>query len=482
MTTHTKETILIIEDEPIQLKLIEHMVKQLGYHALTAPGGKEAINLITSDQGKYIDVVLLDLFMPDIDGKEVLETIRPIYPNLPVIVLTAHGELDLVVEAMRLGADDFLTKPAQQERLKVSINTLLRIRSLSEEVQRLERSNEKRSVFGDVIGSGPEITESIHLAKRAASSDIPIFIQGESGVGKELFAQAIHASSNRSEKPFIALNCGTISDTLAESILFGHEKGAFTGAISKSLGKFREAEGGTLFLDEIGELKLDLQVKLLRALQEKEIQPVGSTGSIKTNVRIVSATNRDLKDLIKEGRFREDLYYRLTVFPLYVPPLRKRKEDLLDLIMHFIKRISAIEKKNITGISNEAYDLLYQYQWPGNIRELENAIFRAVVLCKGNLLEKADFIFLSMNEETRLASPSQKPSTQPSNIASDEVNNSNHISIQDKDGRIKTLAEIEAEAIQYALKANDGHVQNAARQLGVGKDKLYKKRKKLVYN
>src|SRR5476651_70961 len=313
------QTILVVDDDPVQRRLLEAAITRSGMHVVTAPGGSPALDLINGPRGEQIALVLLDLVMPDIGGLEVLSKLRPANPDLPVIVLTAKGGIDSAVEAMRAGANDFLVKPASPERIAISIRNQLKIGTLSGEVTRLKKKSDNRLTFDELVAQSSEMKLVFRLGQRAAQSNIPILIEGESGAGKELIARAIQGSSERAGRPFVTVNCGAIPENLIESILFGHEKGSFTGASDKHLGKFQEADGGTLFLDEIGELPLDMQVKLLRALQESEIDPIGSKRSQRVDVRIISATNRDLAQQVAEGRFREDLYYRLNVFPVMVP-------------------------------------------------------------------------------------------------------------------------------------------------------------------
>ena len=376
-------TILIVDDDPVQRRLLEAAISRAGMNVVTAPGGGPALDLISGPRGEQIALMLLDLVMPDMDGLEVLTKLRVSNPTLPVIVLTAKGGIDSAVDAMRAGANDFLVKPASPERIAVSIRNQLKIGTLTGEVTRLKKKTDNRLSFDDLVAKSGAMKQVFRLGQRAAQSNIPILVEGESGVGKELIARAIQGSSERAGKPFVTVNCGAIPENLIESILFGHEKGSFTGASDKHLGKFQEADGGTLFLDEIGELRLDMQVKLLRALQEGEVDPVGSKRPVKVDVRIMSATNRDLSELTREGRFREDLYYRLNVFPIFVPALRDRGEDVPALARHFVSRFAAEEHKAVAGMTPEASDLLERYSWPGNVRQLENTIFRAVVLCDG---------------------------------------------------------------------------------------------------
>src|SRR6201992_80575 len=355
------QTILVVDDDPVQRRLLEAAITRSGMHVVTAPGGGPALDLLGGPKGEQISLVLLDLVMPDMGGLEVLAKLRPAHPELPVIVLTAKGGIDSAVEAMRAGANDFLVKPASPERIAISIRNQLKIGTLAGEVKQLKKKTENRLTFEDLIGSASAMRRVSRLASRAAQSNIPILIEGESAAGKELIARAIQGSSERSGKPFITVNCGAIPENLIESILFGHEKGSFSGAFDKHLGKFQEADGGTLFLDEIGELRLDMQVKLLRALQEGEVDPGGSTRPVKVDVRIISATNRDLATLANEGKFREDLYYRLNVFPIFVPSLRDRREDIPALARHFVARFAAEEHKTVSGLTPDAANLLERF-------------------------------------------------------------------------------------------------------------------------
>ena len=381
------QTILVVDDDPVQRRLLEAAITRSGMQVVTAPGGQPALDLIGGPRGDQITLMMLDLVMPDMGGLEVLAKLRLSNPDLPVIMLTAKGGIDSAVEA----ANDFLVKPASPERIAVSIQNQLKIGTLSGEVKQLKKKAGNKLTFDDIIASSPEMEQVFRLGTRAAQSDIPVLIEGESGAGKELIARAIQGTSGRSGKPFVTVNCGAIPENLIESILFGHEKGSFTGASDKHLAKFQEADGGTLFLDEIGELRLDMQVKLLRALQEGEVDPVGSKRPLKVDVRIVAATNRDLGQMAKENTFREDLYYRLNVFPIMVPSLRNRTSDIAPLARHFIERFAAEENKPVSSLTPQASQLLETFNWPGNVRQLENTIFRAVVLCDGALLDVCDF-------------------------------------------------------------------------------------------
>ena len=323
--------VLIVDDDPAQRRILEETIKRLGFETKTCGSGEQALQILEGDDRAAISLVLLDIVMPGVDGMAVLERVGNRAGTPPIIVQTAHGSIETAISAMRAGAVDFVVKPASPERLDVSIRSALKIEALSGEINRIKKKAEGMLTFNDLVMRGDTMTRVITLGKRAAASNIPVLIEGESGVGKELIARAIQGESERAGRPFITVNCGAIPENLVESILFGHEKGAFTGAIDKRIGKFQEADGGTLFLDEVGELPLEAQVKLLRALQEGEIDPVGSKRPVKVNFRLISATNRDMIQHVKDGKFREDLYYRLNVFPVWVPPLRERPEDIPEL-------------------------------------------------------------------------------------------------------------------------------------------------------
>jgi DNA-binding NtrC family response regulator len=482
------QTILIVDDDPVQRRLLEAAITRSGMSAVTAPGGQPALDLLNGPRGDQFALVLLDLVMPDMDGLTVLTKLRVLRSEMPVIVLTAKGGIDSAVEAMRAGASDFLVKPASPERITVSIRNALKIGTLAGEVTRLKKKSENRLAFEDLISKSSEMRQVIRLGQRAAQSNIPILIEGESGVGKELIARAIQGSSERAGRPFVTVNCGAIPENLIESILFGHEKGSFTGATDKHLGKFQEADKGTLFLDEIGELRIDMQVKLLRALQEGEIDPVGSKRPVKVDVRIISATNRDLAELTREGQFREDLYYRLNVFPIFVPPLRQRREDVPALARHFISRFAAEESKPVAGLTPEATDLIERFDWPGNVRQLENTIFRAVVLCDGSILDVCDFpqIAAAMGVDAHVRRPvlpvfdapsygSNVPVAAP--VAA--VRSSYAISATETTGHMRRLEEVESDMIRMAISHYDGHMSEVARRLGIGRSTLYRKLKDL---
>src|SRR5215469_1118198 len=414
-------SILIADDDAVQRRLVENMVQKCGYVAVAVDGGDAAIAMLTGPDAPAIDAVVLDLVMPGLDGMGVLAKIRDAGLNIPVIVQTAHGGIDNVVSAMRSGAQDFVVKPVGVERLQVSLRNALNASALKGELQRIRHSREGRLSFADIITRSEVMAGVMRTAQKAAASSIPVLIEGESGVGKELFARAIHGSSERKSKPFVAVNCGAIPDNLVESILFGHEKGAFTGATERHTGKFVEASGGTLFLDEVSELPLTAQVKLLRALQEGTVEAVGGRKPVRVDVRIISATNRKLLDRVKGGYFREDLFYRLHVLPLTIPPLRADRKSVPHLLRHFVATFGAEENRTITGVTGEAMAHLAQLDWPGNIRQLENAVYRAVVMSDGDQLSLSDFPLVQTQQSVAAEMHSEPLIVSPSLISGSDI-------------------------------------------------------------
>jgi DNA-binding NtrC family response regulator len=476
-------TILIADDDAVQRRLVENMVQKCGYETAVVDSGDAAVELLTGPDGQNFDCLVLDLVMPGLDGMGVLAKIRDAGLNLPVIVQTAHGGIDNVVSAMRAGAQDFVVKPVGMERLQVSLRNALNTSALKGELQRIRHSREGRLTFSDIITRSEAMTGVLRTAQKAATSSIPVLIEGESGVGKELFARAIHGSGERKSKPFVAVNCGAIPDNLVESILFGHEKGAFTGATDRHMGKFVEAHGGTLFLDEVGELPLAAQVKLLRALQEGTVEAVGGRKPVKVDVRIISATNRKLLDLVKAGQFREDLFYRLHVLPLTIPPLRQRREDIPHLLRHFLARFCAEENRQIIAIGGEAMAHLSQLDWPGNIRQLENAMYRAVVMSEGDQLGLADF------PQTAAHAPAANqhaeplvvaPATAPAMVSGNEIpiaplSAAGSLAMLTSAGEVRPLDELENEIIRFAISHYRGQMSEVARRLKIGRSTLYRK-------
>ena len=480
-------SILIADDDAVQRRLVENMVQKCGYETVVVDSGDAAIAMLTGADAPAIDAVVLDLVMPGLDGMGVLAKIRDAGLSIPVIVQTAHGGIDNVISAMRAGAQDFVVKPVGLERLQVSLRNALNTSALKGELQRIRHSREGRLTFSDIITRSDAMASVLRTAQKAASSQIPVLIEGESGVGKELFARAIHGSGERKAKPFVAVNCGAIPDNLVESILFGHEKGAFTGATERHTGKFVEASGGTLFLDEVSELPLTAQVKLLRALQEGAVEAVGGRKPVKVDVRIVSATNRKLLDRVKSGHFREDLFYRLHVLPLTIPPLRARREDIPHLLRHFLARFGAEENRNITGISGEAMAHLSGLDWPGNIRQLENAVYRAVVMSDADQLGLADFPSLPSHATVAPQAPSEplvvSPAIQhsaPAIVSGNEIPiaplpTHGTLAMLTSAGEMRALDDMENEIIRFAIAHYRGQMSEVARRLKIGRSTLYRK-------
>jgi DNA-binding NtrC family response regulator len=479
------KTILIVDDDPAQRRLLQAAVERNGFSTRTAENGQQAVDQV--DTHADIDCVLLDLVMPGMTGQEALKEIRMRRGDLPCIVLTASGGIDTVVQAMQAGATDFFVKPASPERIMVSIRNALEMSNLKTEVVRLKKRVSGQLSFDDMVATAPVMGPVVRMGKRAAASNIPVLITGESGVGKELLARAIQGASERAGKPFVTVNCGAIPENLVESILFGHAKGSFTGATDNHAGKFVEANGGTLFLDEVGELPLDMQVKLLRVLQEGEVDPVGAKRPVKVDVRIISATNKDLAKLVADGRFREDLYYRLNVFPIEAPPLRERKEDIASLVSRFVARFNAEEGRNVRGASQATMQMLLDFDWPGNVRQLENSVFRAVILCEGEVLQPEDFPQISGLKPLMAANDSVPFETTPANdhfaqahvtftAAVTEASDAPQpITVFDGDGHLRQLEQIERDLIELAIDHYSGHMSEVARRLGIGRSTLYRK-------
>ncbi|MGG6895324.1 sigma-54 dependent transcriptional regulator [Rhizobium sp. BR 315] len=500
--------ILVVEDDPIQRRLLKNAIERHGHVAHLAENGRFGLEVLkrNSDQ---ISVIVLDLMMPEMNGIEFLSALNDMGIDLPVIVQTGQGGIDTVVQAMRAGAFDFVVKPVSPERIAASIANALKLDQREAKARAGRKSRSSAISFDDIVSASPAMMRVIDLAHRAAQSNIPVVLEGESGVGKELVARAIQAASDRAGKPFVTVNCGAIPHNLVESILFGHEKGAFTGATERHVGKFMEADGGTLFLDEIGDLPLEVQVKLLRAVQQGEIETVGARVAQKVNVRLISATNKDLIEEVKAGRFREDLYYRLNVFPITMPALRRRKEDIPHLARAFADRFALEQKLDYPlSISNSALALLTAYDWPGNIRQLENAVFRAVVLSEGPELLDSDFPqiaaqlpgYFANEHPTLVVDNSQAHAAEVAagermergmRVVSSDMTATSALPVGDAlstgsdnvivstntSGDVRKLADVEEELIRFALKFYRGQMSQVARKLGIGRSTLYRKLK-----
>jgi len=448
------ETILIVDDEKNYLVVLEALLSSEGYEIITANHAKDALHLIEEAD---LDLVITDMKMPAMSGMELLVESKRMKPDVPVIMMTAFGTIEMAVEAMKKQAYDYITKPFKNEELKLTIKKALENYRLIKENRRLNEALSERYRYGNIIGRSKPMLKIYDLIGKVALSKASILIAGPSGTGKELIAKAIHFESPRKDRPFVSINCGALTETLLESELFGHERGAFTGAIAMKKGRFELADGGTLFLDEVGEMPASLQVKLLRVLQEMEFERVGGTRSIKVDVRVLSASNRILKEEVAEGLFREDLYYRLNVITIEVPPLRERSEDIKLLVQHFIEKYRRDDGKSEIEISPEAWKVFFQYQWPGNVRELENVIERAVVLKSDNLIRMEDLPIEVSGKQQELDVEGFIPMNAP---------------LQ------QTLEAIEEKLIRRALKSCDNIQSRAAEMLGITKSLMQHKIKK----
>lgn len=435
--------ILIADDEKNMIWALKKAFKNEDYKIITASNGIDAVEKATCHTP---ELVLLDFKMPKLNGLEALKKIKEIDPKISIIMMTAHGTMESAIEAMKNGAIDYISKPFDIEDLKLQIRKALDIGAMKDQIEFL--TEELRNTTGKVIiGKSSKIKDVLDRVSKVANSNATVLITGESGTGKELIANAVHYSSDRKDKPYVKINCGAIPENLLESELFGHEKGAFTGAVNKKLGKFERASKGTIFLDEVGELSLPMQVKLLRVLQEKEIERIGGTAVIKIDVRVVAATNRDLKKMVEEGSFREDLYYRLNVIPIEIPALKERKEDIPLLVKYFIEKYCNQIGRSMIDIHKEALEMLVKYEWQGNIRELENVIERMVILCQGDTINKKDL---------------------PKEILYKDVNSIEFVLPETG----INFEEVEKSFIKQALVLSEGNQTKAARLLGITRHTL----------
>jgi two-component system NtrC family response regulator len=450
------ETVLIVDDEKNYPLILGAVLEEEGFETLTANSGDEALEILEHSD---IDLVLTDMKMPSMDGIELLERIKEKNPDLPVIMMTAYGTVEKAVEAMQKGAYNYILKPFDNESLVVYVNKAVSLYRMVKENRRLRQDVESKYRFGNIIGKSRKMREIFETIRKVAPASATVLIQGESGTGKELVARAIHFNSPRRDAPFVAVNCSALAESLLESELFGHERGAFTGAVAMKKGRFELADGGTLFLDEIGELPANLQVKLLRVLQEKSFERVGGVKSISTDIRIIAATNKNLKEEVAAGRFREDLFFRLNVVYLPLPPLRQRPEDLRPLVDHFIKKYAGEYRleQPVTGVDREVERMLHDYTWPGNVRELENVIERAMILCQGPTLSVADLPAEFRRSADNVLFLEGIPADAKLN---------------------ETLAIIEKKMVERALKMSDNVQSQAAELLGIGKSGLNWKIKK----
>ncbi len=464
-----KKQVLIVDDEPNLRKILSAQLSRDGYDVLTAEDGEQGLQILREH---HIDLVVTDLKMPKVDGMTLLREALREDPELPIVMITAHGTVDTAVEALKLGAFDYLTKPFDKDEVRSVVAKALKTRALAQEEATTDPVGAVKSSgvrFG-IIGASPGLTDLYAVLERVADTPTTVLITGESGTGKELVARALHEHSTRKDKPFIKVNCAAIPKELIESELFGYERGAFTGAVSSKPGRFELANGGTLFLDEVGEIPVEMQVKLLRALQESEFERVGGIKTIHVDVRLVAATNRDLKKLIAAGGFREDLFYRLNVVSIRLPALRERDTDIPLLVEHFLAKFNERLKKQVTGVEPEALDILSAYTWPGNIRELENVMERSVLFCDAQKLRVED-LPLELRGSSGSTNPPSADGSGSDIPLSAEGGLKEHVKV--------AMSRLERDLVSRALKQTSGNVTHAARLLKISRKGLQLKMKEL---
>jgi DNA-binding NtrC family response regulator len=467
--------LLLIDDEPAQRRLVTAIGARAGWWVRGASDIEAARTMLVDPEQPKVDALLLDHWLPGPEGSELIAQIRALAPDLPLLVMTAQTSVAVAVEAMRAGAADFLVKPIAPDRLLAALNAATDRRQRNGELRPLSEKISKPLAFDEIVGSAPRFRAAMAVAAKAARARVSVLIEGESGSGKEVIAQAIHTSSPRGKKAMVTVNCGAIPANLVESVLFGHEKGAFTGAFDRHIGRFEDADGSTLFLDEVGELPLDTQVKLLRSLETGEIQRIGGRSIQIVDVRIIAATNRRLIEEVAAGRFREDLYYRLNVVHVDIPPLRERSSDIPPLARHLLTRIAEQPGMRHLSITDDGLAVLMRYGWPGNVRQLQNALFRAAVLCDGNALTAADFPQIA--QESTLSRRSSDFHNKALNGAAgtSAMTQGPGITLYDHDGNMRSLEEIEADVIRLAIGHYRGRMTEVARRLGIGRSTLYRK-------
>jgi two-component system NtrC family response regulator len=445
--------VLVVDDEKNYLVVLEDLLEEDGHSVLTASSGEEALNIVRSTP---VDTILTDIKMPNMSGIELLHEIQLFDPDLPVILMTAYAEVDQAVEAMKNGALDHIQKPFDNNEVKRCVARGVERRSLTQTIQILR--SELGQAWGNIVGKSKAMKQVFNLMKRVADTPTTVLISGESGTGKELISKGIHEASSRVNGPFVSINCAAVPESLLESELFGYEKGAFTGAVNTRQGKFEYADKGTLFLDEVGDMALSLQAKLLRVLQGQEFQRVGGNKDIKVDVRIIAATNKDLKEEVETGRFREDLFFRLNVVHIIVPPLRERRDDIPNLVAHFLDKFSQKLHRPINDVDPDVMASFYKYSWPGNVRELENTMERASVLCRGTTIKPEDI--------------------PPEIRESPEIESGLDTLISWEKGLPDTLEAIEERMIRQALKKSQNVQAQAAKMLGISRSNLQYKMKK----
>ncbi|WP_267347253.1 sigma-54-dependent transcriptional regulator [Sphingomonas carotinifaciens] len=460
MTRNGQRLLLLIDDEPAQRRLVAALAQRRGWRAIFAADADMALATLGTQEGMQLDAILMD-WSDDTDAAPFITELRRHRPTLPILMLTANGSVTQAVDAMRAGATDFLVKPLAPERLLAALDAAVaattggELRPLTEKIPAL-------LAFDEIVGAAPEFRAALAIAAKAARARVPVLLEGESGVGKAVVAEAVHAASPRANTPMITVDCGAISANLVESELFGHEEGAFTGAFSRKIGKFIEADGGTLFLDDIGEMPLEAQARLMHFLQTGEVHAMGGRHPRIVDVRVIAAADARLLDAVEASRFREDLYYRLNAVQVTIPPLRDRVDDIPALTRHLLARIAQQPGLPALGITDDALALLARYDWPGNVRQLQNALFRAAVVCEGDMLTRADFPQIASLGERRPAAPQSGVT-------------SGGISLFHPDGNLRPLDEIEADVIRLAISHYRGRMTEVARRLGIGRSTLYRK-------
>jgi DNA-binding NtrC family response regulator len=458
--------LMLIDDEPAQRRLVSALAARAGWRTLFADDGEMALATLGTQDGMRLDAVLLDQWSPDFAPAALIGEIHGQRPALPILVLTAHNSVAVAVEAMRAGATDYLSKPIAPDRLLAALNATLADAPATGELRPLTEKISAPLAFEEIVGSAPRFRAALAVAAKAARARVPVLIEGESGVGKDVIARAVHAASPRFRQPMVTVNCGAIPANLVESELFGHERGAFTGAFERQVGRFVAADMGTIFLDEVSEMPLDAQVKLLRVLQDGEVQPIGARLPAHVDVRVIAATNKTLADEVEAGRFREDLFYRLNVVQVTVPPLRERMGDVPALSRHLLARIAAQPGLRSLGITGDALDLLMRHDWPGNVRQLQNALFRAAVLCEGDALTPQDFPQIAARIGARTGT------SPPAAVAPRDAGG---VTLFETDGHVRQLTDIEADVIRLAIGHYRGRMTEVARRLGIGRSTLYRK-------
>jgi DNA-binding NtrC family response regulator len=465
MTQNGTKLLLLIDDEPAQCRLISALASRAGFRTIFARDAETAVATLGTQDGMMLDAIILDHWVPGSEATDLIAELKARRPALPILMLTAVGSIEEAVEAVRAGATDYLIKPVAPEQLLQALTASV---VESQDMGELQPLTEKISVpleFEEIVGAAPAFRAALAIAAKAARARVPVLIEGEGGVGKEVIADAIHAASPRSKLPMLKVNCGAITGNLLDSILFGHEKGAFTGAFDRKIGLLQQAEGGTVFLDEVDRIPAETQIRLLRFLKSSEIQPLGSPNSFQLDVRIIAATNHSLEKRVKKEEFREDLYYRLNVVQLTIPPLRDRTGDLPALSRHFLARLALQPGLRSLGITDEALNLLRSYNWPGNVRQLQSVLFRAAVMCDRDALTAEEFPQIASFVE-------QSGVTDLTPIGSSEGIG---ITLYSEDGNLRPLEEIEADVIRLAIGHYRGRMTEVARRLGIGRSTLYRK-------